>query len=108
MKRTTSLQATFELSVRSSEGTSNMLRLSLQHSNPRRKIDRPQVRRRAKPGCADRCWLNATAHETRLLDRHRLSAQFLRRFSQSQQSIWYALVFEVPAILLPHSFQLRR
>src|SRR4030095_4838607 len=108
MKRTTSLQATFGTSVRSSKEGSAIFWLSLQHSTRCTKIDRRPVRRPAKRGYADRCSPNVAAHETRLLGRHRWNAQVLRQFSQSHQSISCVLVFAVPAILSPLFFPLQR
>src|SRR4026208_2600365 len=99
MKRTTSLQATFGTSVRSSKDGSAIFCLSLQHSSRRTKIDRRPVRRPAKLGYADCCSPNVAAHETRLPGRRRWNAQLPLRFSQSHQSISRVFVFEVQAIL---------
>src|SRR5439155_1925005 len=108
MKRTTSLQATFETSGRPSKDGSTIFWLSVQHSTQCTKIDRPPVRRPAKLGYADRCSPNVAARETRLPGQRRWNAQFPRPFFRTHRLVSRVLVFEVPAILSPPSYRLRR
>src|SRR5437899_4682620 len=108
MNRTTTLKASFETSGRSSKDGSAIFRLSLQHSTRCTKIDRPPVRHPAKLGYADRCSPNVAARETRLPGRRRWNAQFPRPFFRTHRLVSRVLVFEVPAVLSPPFYRLRR
>src|SRR5436305_7212034 len=108
MKCTQPYPATFETLGRPSKDRSAIFSLTLQHSTQCTKIDRPPVRRPAKLGYADRCSPNVAARETRLPGQRRWNAQFPRPFFRTHRLVSRVLVFEVPAILLPPSYRLRR